>query len=73
MSLGEAETAAHAGSGNWASGAPVGVYGRCTLGQRTRWLAIAASEVGQRTKSLGDSPLRGGKSREAVWKFFQEI
>jgi hypothetical protein len=31
-----------------ASGAPVGVHGRCTLGQRTRWLATVGSEVGQK-------------------------
>ena len=40
--------------------------GRYTLGKRTRELALGASEMGQSTKSLRDSPLRGDKSREAV-------
>jgi hypothetical protein len=34
--------------------------------QRTRRRVTGVSEMGQRTKSLRDSPLRGGKSREAV-------
>jgi hypothetical protein len=33
---------------------------------RPRWLAMMASAVGQSTKSLRDSPLRGGSGASAV-------
>ena len=42
--------------------------GRCTLSKQTRSPAAVASETGQGTKSLRDSPLRGGLPARAVTK-----